>query len=298
MKISKTIAQLVVVVIALVGGYETVQSQDLPLSLILIDGEKWELVSADHSFTEGPAVNAAGEVFFTDVPKSEIYKVDLAGKVTLFSDQTNRTAGAIMGPEDVLYGASIGGGAIVKFDAAGKPTPIVSDIVCNDLVVNAAGGIYFTDHKNKKVWHVSPQGKLQQVDQNMTSPNGIILWPDQKQLIVSNTKGSELWTYRIEADGSLSHKQAYSTMRLPVGETESGADGMTVDVVGRLYVCTHEGVQVFDTQGRLSGIIAKPQQQFLSNICFGGKNLDTLYVTTVDKVYRRKLNTQGVRYSK
>jgi gluconolactonase len=57
-------------------------------------------------------------------------------------------------------------------------------------------------------------------------------------------------------------------------------------------------VQVFDTQGRLSGIIAKPQQKFLSNICFGGKNLDTLYVTTMDKVYRRKLNTQGVRYSK
>jgi len=298
MKIIKTIAMLAVVVIALLGRYKTVQSQDLPLSMILLDGEKWELVSADHTFTEGPAVNAAGEVFFTDVPKSEIYKVDLAGKVTLWSDQTNRTAGAIMGPGDVLYGASIGGGAIVKFDATGQPTPIVSDIVCNDLVVNGMGGVYFTDHKNKKVWHVSPQGKLQQVDQNMTSPNGIILWPDQKQLIVSNTKGSELWAYRIEADGSLSYKQAYSTMRLPVGETESGADGMTVDVVGRLYVCTHEGVQVFDTQGRLSGIIAKPQQKFLSNICFGGKNLDTLYVTTVDKVYRRKLNTQGVRYSK
>jgi gluconolactonase len=232
MKISKTIVLLVVVV--LLGAYETVQSQDLPLSMILIDGEKWELVSSNHSFTEGPAVNAAGEVFFTDVTKSEIYKVDLTGKVTLWSDQTNQTAGAIMGPGDVLYGASIGGGAIVKFDAAGKPTPIVSDIVCNDLVVNGAGGVYFTDHKNKKVWHVSPQGKLQQVDQNMTSPNGIILWPDQKQLIVSNTKGSELWTYRIEADGSLSHKQAYSTMRLPVGEIESGADGMTVDVVGRL----------------------------------------------------------------
>ncbi len=298
MKIRKNIAMLIAVVISLLGANATVESQDLPLSMILIDGEKWELVSADHTFTEGPAVNTAGEVFFTDVPKSEIYKVDLAGKVTLWSDQTNRTAGAIMGPENALYGASIGGGAIVKFDTAGKPTPIVSDIVCNDLVVNGAGGIYFTDHKNKKVWYVSPQGQLQQVDQNMISPNGIILWPDQKQLIVSNTKGSELWTYRIEADGSLSHKQAYSTMRLPVGETESGADGMTVDVVGRLYVCTHEGVQVFDTQGRLSGIIAKPQQKFLSNICFGGKNLDTLYVTTMDKVYRRKLNTQGVRYSK
>jgi sugar lactone lactonase YvrE len=298
MSIRKKIAMIVGVVMALLGGYETVQSQDLPLSMILLDGENWELVSAGHSFTEGPAVNAAGEVFFTDVPKSEIYKIDLSGKVSLWSDQTNRTAGTFMGPGDLLYGASIGGGAIVKFDAAGKPTPIVSDIVCNDLVVNGTGGVYFTDHKNKKVWHVSPQGKLHQVDQNMISPNGIILWPDQKQLIVSNTKGSELWTYRIEADGSLSHKQAYSTMRLPVGETESGADGMTVDVVGRLYVCTHEGVQVFDTQGRLSGIIAKPQQKFLSNICFGGKNLDILYVTTMDKVYRRKLNTQGVRYSK
>jgi hypothetical protein len=68
MKNSKTVALLSVVITAFLGGYESVQSQDLPLSMILIDGEKWELVSADHSFTEGPAVNSVGEVFFTDVP--------------------------------------------------------------------------------------------------------------------------------------------------------------------------------------------------------------------------------------
>ena len=86
-----------------------------------------------------------------------------------------------------------------------------------------------------------------------------------------------MWTYRIEADGSLSHKQAYSTMRLPVGRNREWGrwhDSRRCGPIVRVY---HEGVQVFDTQGRLSGIIAKPQQKFLSNICFGGKTW-TLYM--------------------
>jgi gluconolactonase len=70
----------------------------------------------------------------------------------------------------------------------------------------------------------------------------------------------------------------------------------TVDSDGRLYVATHAGLQVFDTQGRLSGIIAKPQDKFLSNVVFGGEKLDTLYVTCSDKVYRRKTKVTGVRY--
>ncbi|MEC7565856.1 MAG: SMP-30/gluconolactonase/LRE family protein [Planctomycetota bacterium] len=290
--------KVLITVTAFTLGGPWALAQDLPLSMIIIEGEDWELVSEGHQFTEGPAVNAEGEVFFTDVPTSEIFKIDLAGKVTRWTDQSERTAGAMFGPNGVLYGTSMGAGAIVKFSESGKPTPIVSDVQCNDLVVTGRGAIYFTDHINKKLFYISPQGDLRQVDQDIALPNGLILWPDQQQLVVSNTYGSELWTYRIEKDGSLSHKQAYSTMRLPHGNAQSGADGMTVDKVGRIYVCTHEGVQVFDTQGRLSGILAKPQQKFLSNICFGGAQLDTIYVTTTDKVYRRKLNTQGVRFSK
>ncbi len=280
------------------GTSNPLNAQDLPISQIMIDGESWELVAEGYQFTEGPAVNDAGEVFFTDVPASKIYKVDLQGKVTLFSDQANKTAGLMFGADGKLYGTSIGGKAIVQFAADGTPTSMAEDVNCNDLVVLADGHIFFTDHVDGKVWNVSPDRKLKEVASGITFPNGIIVWPDQKQLVVSDMKGEHLWNFCISADGSLNHQQPYSAMQLPIGSMESGADGMTVDKVGRLFVCTSLGVQVFDTQGRLSGILSKPQRAFLSNVVFGGPDLNYLYATTQDKVYRRKLNTTGVRFTK
>ena len=75
---------------------------------------------------------------------------------------------------------------------------------------------------------------------------------------------------------------------------ESGADGMTVDEKGRLYVTTKAGLQIFDQAGRVNAILPKPQNAWLSNAAFGGKNLDTLYVTCGDKVFKRKTKTKGV----
>ena len=77
----------------------------------------------------------------------------------------------------------------------------------------------------------------------------------------------------------------------------SGADGMTVDRDGRLYVATHAGVQVFDTQGRISGVIGRPQKAFLSNLVFAGNGMQTLYATSSDKVYRRKTKVRGLLFA-
>jgi sugar lactone lactonase YvrE len=136
------------------------------------------------------------------------------------------------------------------------------------------------------------------VDTGIERPNGIILWPDQKTLVVADTAGRHCWTFRIESDGSLAYKQPYYTLLVEPGKSGSGADGMTMDNEGRLYVCSNLGLQVFDTQGRLSGIIAKPQPgKFLSNVTFAGPAMDAIYVTNTDRVYRRKLATTGVRYT-
>lgn len=275
----------------------SVAAQDMPLSQILIDGEGWELVSAGYKFTEGPAANKQGEVFFTDVPESKIYKIDLEGNVTLWAEETNATAGLMFGADGVLYGTSIGGGAIVKFSADAKMETVVKGISCNDLVVDGKGNIYFTDHTNGNVMHIPPGGEARLVARDITFPNGLILWNDQQTLVVSDMRGANLWNFKIETNGSLSFKQPYSTMELPVGSNESGADGMTTDKDGRIYVCTTKGLQVYDTTGRYCGAVSKPQRAFLSNVAFGGKDLDTIYVTCSDKVYKRKLNTRGVRYA-
>lgn len=271
-------------------------AQDMAINGVLIDGEGWELVGEGYQFSEGPAVDASGNLYFTDIPANRIYRLDAAGKPQVFVEDSHSTNGLMFGPDGRLYGCQNGLRRIAAFDTAGMATVIAEGVECNDLVVNRQGGIYFTDPGNHRVWYVSPGGEKRVVDEGIAQPNGIILWPDQGTLVVADTQGENLWAFRVESDGGLAFKQPYYTMRLPNGGAQSGADGMTIDSAGRLYVATYAGLQMFDPTGRLGGVILKPQNAFLSNAVFGGPKLDTLYVTTTDKVFRRKTKAQGVLY--
>jgi sugar lactone lactonase YvrE len=271
-----------------------VRAQDVPLSQILIPGEAWKLVGEGYKFTEAPIADAQGNVYFADVPESKIFKIDASGKPALFLENTQATSGLEFGPGGKLYGCQSGGRRIVIYESGGAKT-VADDVDCNDLVVTSAGGVYFTDPKNKQVWFVDPQGNKKVVDKGIEFPNGLALWPDQQTLVVADTRGAELFAFRIEKDGSLSFKQGFYPAQLMRGQTGSGADGLAADSLGRIYAATFAGVQMFDTQGRLSGIIAKPQEKFLSNVAFGGPQFDTLYVTCTDKVYLLKTKVTGAR---
>lgn len=272
------------------------QAQDMPISQLLIPGEDWQLIAEGYQFTEGPAVDEKGDVYFVDIPSSKILKIDVAaGKTGVFVEDSGKASGLMFGGDGRLYACQNGNRAIIAYDTAGKGTVICSDVDVNDLVVTRDNRIYWTDPKNKQVWFSDAAGKKRVVDQGIESPNGIILWADQRTLVVADSAGPHLWAFRIASDGSLEAKQPYYTMQMPLETKRSGADGMTVDQAGRLYVTTHVGLQVFDPSGRLSGVLAKPQPKFLSNVVFGGPKLDTLFVTSSDKVYARKVKAVGVR---
>jgi len=271
--------------------------QDMSLSDVLLEGQGWELVASGYKFTEGPAVDSRGDLYFTDVPNHRIYKLGAGGKVGVFVEDSFSTNGLMFGPDGRLYGCQNGKQRIVAFDQAGRATTIVEGVESNDLVVTGAGAIYFTDPANHRVWYVSPQGEKRVADEGIERPNGIILWPDQGTLVVADTLGQYLWTFRVEADGGLKFKEPYYAARLVGGREASGADGLTVDSAGRLYAATYAGLQVFDPTGRSCGVILKPQPAFLSNVIFAGPKLDTLYVTSTDKIYRRKTKATGVRYA-
>ena len=263
-------------------------------SKILIPGEDWQEVSSGHRFTEGPAVNSKGEVFFTDIPNSRIHKVGLDGKVGVFAEKTANANGLMFGPDGKLYACKNGEKKIVRYDENGKEETVLEGSPSNDLVILADGSGYYTDPGNKKLWHFTTDGRTKLVDEGIEFPNGVITSMDQAFLNVSDTRGRFTFSYRIQEDGSLTDKQRYGHLHVPDVTAQSGADGMAVDVEGRTYVTTKVGLQVLDQPGRVHIILRKPSNSWLSNVVFGGPQLDTLYVTCGDKVFKRKVNTKGV----
>jgi gluconolactonase len=266
------------------------------LASLLVDGQNWELVAEGFTFTEGPAVDPTGNLYFTDTFKSKIYRINPEGKAEVFVDQSYGTNGMMFGPDGRLYGCQNAKKRIVAYDSSGTAETIAEDVQSNDIVVTRSGGIYFTDPPNKQVWYIPPGGKKRVVDRGLGYANGLILSPDQGTLIVADMQDKHLWAYTIGADGSLSNKQPFYTLSCPDGKKDSGADGMTIDSAGRIYCTSHLGLQVFDTEGRLIGIIDKPHPTWLANAVFAGPELDTLYVTSMNKVFKRKMNAKGLRY--
>lgn len=281
------------VLLAICSVTPAVFAQDMPLSQVLIDGEDWELIGEGYQFTEGPAVNRAGEVYFTDVRGNTIYRIGLDQQVSIFDDQAGGTSGMMFGADDRLYACRNREKKIVAYNADGSLDVLVEGIGCNDMLVTSDGGIYWTDPRTEKVWYRSPDGDVRAVIEGLRT-NGIILWPHEGTLVVTDHFEPRLWAYRVEEDGSLTHGEAYyAPLRMLPGAEIPRSDGMTVDRDGRLYVATDAGLQMFDPTGRMGGVIHKPQQAFLSNVVFGGPELSYLYVTCQDKVYRRKTKTAG-----
>jgi sugar lactone lactonase YvrE/enterochelin esterase-like enzyme len=265
-----------------------------PLMDILIPGEEWQVVADGCRFTEGPAANAQGEVFFTDIPNNRIHKIALDGKVTVFKDDTGGANGLMFGPDGKLYACQNGRKRIGAYDPDGKEEVIAEGLESNDLAVGQNGNIYVTDPGNKKVWLINSKREKRVVDEGINFPNGVRFSPDQSLLYVADMRGQFVFSFQVQPDGSLAHKQRYYYLHLVNGSTQTSADGMTVDAQGRLYVATEIGLQICDQAGRVNGIVLKPQNKWLSNAVFGGPKLDVLYVTCGDKVYKRKTKVTGV----
>ena len=132
------------------------------------------------------------------------------------------------------------------------------------------------------------------MDSGLRYSNGITLSPDQTLLYVSDSRTHWVYSYQIQADGTLQFKQRYYWLHVPDTAEDSGADGMRVDRDGRLYMATRLGIQICDQAGRVNRIIPTPNGQ-VSNLCFGGENFDTLFATCGDRVYKRNLKVQDAR---
>lgn len=273
---------------------------------IAAPGAKLTLLAASFKFTEGPAVDKEGNVFFTDQPNNRIMEWSVKGKLSTFMDDSGRANGMYFDKSGKLYACADLNNQLWEIDPTTKNvTVLVRDYDGkrlngpNDVWVRPDGGLYITDPFYKRdywtrggmeqagqyVYYLSPDHKkLTPVIQDMKQPNGIVGTPDGKRLYVADIGGDKTYTYSINQDGTLSNKQLFAKM---------GSDGMTIDDEGDIYL-TGKGVTIFNGKGvKIDYIpIDKP---WTGNIKFGGINRDTLFITASDSLYSLRTRVHGVR---
>jgi gluconolactonase len=273
-------------------------------SSVVAPGAKAELLSSTFKFTEGPAADAKGNVFFTDQPNDRICEWSVDGKLTDFMKPCGRSNGMFFDKEGNLWTCADMNNELWKIDPQGKVTVVVKDYKGkklngpNDLWIAPNGAVYFTDPLYKRdywtrdpamqqdgqhVYYLAPGAtEPVRVTNDLKQPNGIRGTPDGKLLYVADIGAGKTYRYKINADGTLTDKTLFCSM---------GSDGMTMDNEGNLYL-TGRGVTVFNPEGKqIDHIdINKP---WTANVCFGGKDRDTLFITASDSLYAVKTRVKG-----
>lgn len=281
------------------------QAQENAKSKIIAKGAKLQLLAADYNFTEGPAVDKMGNVYFTDQPNDRIMKWATDGTITTYMQPAGRANGLYFDHQGNLLAAADEKNELWRIAPDKSVTVLIKDYEGkrlngpNDIWVDPKGGIYFTDpfykrnywaHSEKeieqeRVYYRSPDGKqLKIVADDLVQPNGIIGSKNGKQLYVADIRDRKTYRYDIQPDGSLANKTLFAEM---------GSDGMTIDHKGNVYL-TGRGVTVYNKKGEKIEHIAT-DDGWTANITFGGKKQKTLFITATKSLYSLDMKVKGVR---
>lgn len=268
-----------------------------------------ELVQDGFAFTEGPAADSKGVVYFSDIPATSIHRISLDGAITLFTADSKHTNGMIFTSDGRLLGCQMDG-AVVQYDlASGEVAKVLADSfegkrfnAPNDLIIDKEGGVYFTDplyrapeplpQEIQAVYYIDKAGKVTRVTEAIAAPNGIALSPDASKLYVIPSMQAKMLVYEVRSPGVLSEPAVLCTLRQPTGQTSTGGDGMVVDEEGNLYITTHIGVQIFSPAGAAIGLIETPQQP--ANVTFGGADRKTIFITARTGAYKAMMPIAGL----
>lgn len=282
-------------------GFAFVQKKGL--KDIIQPGAELEKLADGFLFTEGPTADSKGNVYFTDQPNNRIMVWTVSGQLSTFMQPSGRSNGMVFDKKGYLWDCADEKNEIWRIATDKSVTVIPSKYEDkalngpNDIWVASDGSIYFTDPFYKRTWwdhstkpqeiqgvyYLSPDYKtIKRVVSDMVQPNGIVGTPDGKTLFVADIGGNKTWSYAINKDGSLGNKSLFCEM---------GSDGMALDTKGNIYL-TGKGVTIFDRKGEKIGNIAVPES-WTANVCFGGSDMKSLFITASKGLYRLKLKVRG-----
>lgn len=272
-------------------------------SAIFASGSKPQLISKQFSFTEGPAVDKNGVVFFTDQPNDKIWKYSEDGELSLFMDKTGRANGMYFDKKGNLIVCADENNQLRSIRPSGKVSILVDNFEGkklngpNDVWVSPQGGTYFTDpYYQRDYWtrtkpdlsteNVYFLGKGQKkpiiAAGEFVRPNGIVGTPDGKFLYVADINANKTYRYQIGSKGELTDKTLFA---------EQGSDGMTIDDRGNIYL-TGKGITVYNPAGKKIEHIAVPTD-WTANVCFFGKDKNLLFITAGKGIYFMPMLVKG-----
>lgn len=280
---------------------------DLTLLRLLIPGQQWELVAEDLGFADAPCPDRDGNFYFSDMRAPAVYKVS-AIDGTRSELVKEAVSGMKFGPDGLIYACQGSKKRVISIDPkSGTIKEVAVGVTPNDIAVTSEGWIFITETKEQQITRINPAtGETSVVDVGINRPNGIALSPDGGTLAVSEYGGQYVWTFRVHSDGRLDAKMPTMSLRLPIDpsgdfkfnepppyQTSGQGDGTAVDKIGRYYVTSALGIQIFDPTGRQCGVLPKPNPaKPLTSCTLTGPDHQYLYVTNGDKIFRRKLSVE------
>ncbi len=290
------------------------KSKNVVMQCLLNPDDNWELVLGNpaleypgfqgyaalpvvdkNSTAAALSVDQKGEVYYQDPSDGTINWLTDAGNTELFAKVSPGNNGLNFGPDGRLYVAEAAKARIIAIDSGGKIQVIATGIACQGLTMTHSGNIYVTeaDHRQAsysgKVWLIRPDGARVVVADKLNGPSGVCVTSDGLWLFVGESKGRHGYNYQVKVDGTLEYGQPFYWFGIPDNANDSGVGQICMDSGGWSYAATRMGVQVFDRNGRVAGILPIGQQQ-LAGICFAGKHFQTMYVSTGKNIYRRKVS--------
>jgi len=265
---------------------------------LVAPGATVEKLADGFLFTEGPACDAEGNVYFTDIPNERIHKWSVDGKLSTFREKSGGANGLYFDRQGNLLACEGGSRRLTSISPDGKVTLLADGYQGkklnspNDLWIDPKGGVYFTDPRygNQEgleqdgfhVYYLPPDRKgLVRVLDDLVKPNGVVGTADGKLLYVADAGDSKTYVYRIRPDGSLADRKLIAPI---------GSDGMTLDERGNLYL-TRGAVHVYGPRGEKLATIEVPEAP--ANVCFGGKERRTLFITARKGLYAVRMNVRG-----
>jgi gluconolactonase len=253
-------------------------------------------------FTEGPAADAEGNVCFSDIPNNRIHKVDLEGKLSTFLENSEGANGLMFDAKGRLVACQGGSGRMAAIEVADRKVVVLCEKQAekgkpNDLVIDAAGGVWFTDPGEKSVYYLGADGKVATVLKDLPRPNGVILSPDEKTLVVLPSGSPEVLAYPVSAPGKVGEGKVFCKLEQAAQGPPRGGDGLTVDTKGNFYFTqpSLSAIQVVSPEGKTLGLVKFPEGP--ANCTFGGKDMKTLFVTARTSLYAVRMEATGHRFA-